>query len=73
MHDGLTLERRSIPTAVVCTEPFIPTAKAMARVQGVPDYPFITLPHPLGSLTRDEVRQRAEAALPGIIELLLAK
>lgn len=45
----------------------------MARVQGVPDYPFITLPHPLGSLTRDEVRQRAEAALPGIIELLLAK
>ena len=62
-----------MPAAAICTEPFIPTAKAMARIQGVPDYPFITLPHPLGSLTRDEVRERAEAALPRIIEMLLAK
>ena len=30
----------------------------MARVQGIPDYPFITLPHPLGSLTREEVKER---------------
>ena len=58
---------------VVCTEPFVPTVKAMARVQGIPDYPFITLPHPLGSLTREEVKERAESALPRIIELLLAK
>ena len=58
---------------VVCTEPFVPTAKAMARIQGIPDYPFITLPHPLGSLTREEVKARAASALPGIIELLLAK
>ena len=45
----------------------------MARVQGVPDYPFVTLPHPLGSLTTEEEKERADAALPGIIQQLLAK
>ena len=73
MHDGITFERQGIPAVVVCTEPFIPTAKSMARIQGIPDYRFVTLPHPMGSLTSDEVSERARAALPKVIEILLGK
>ncbi len=73
MHDGITFEQLGIPTAVVCTKPFIPTAKSMARILGIPDYPFVTVPHPLGSLKPDEVKERARMALPQIIEILLGR
>ena len=71
MLDATTFERNGIPAALICTEPFIPTAKSMARIQGIPDQPFAILPHPLGSLRADEVKDRARAALPKIIEMLL--
>lgn len=71
MHDAITLEKRRIPAALVCTDQFIVTAKAMARIQGLPDYPFAVVPHPMGSLAQDNTRQRAEQALPQVIELLL--
>ena len=47
---------------VLCTEPFIVTARNIARVMGVPDYPFAVLDHPIGSCTPDEIKQRAIVA-----------
>ncbi len=73
MHDGITLEQRSIPTAVICTVPFITSAKAMNRLKGVPDYPFVLIEHPVGSLTTAEIRARAQVTLPQVIEILIAK
>lgn len=55
---------------MVCTEPFIPTAKMMARLQGMANYPFAVIAHPIGSLTPAELRQRAEEALPQVVRLL---
>ncbi len=71
MHDGITFEKLGIPTAVLCTEPFVPTARTMARIQGIPDYYFAVLPHPLGSLTPGELKDRARVALPQVIDILL--
>lgn len=71
MHDGIELEKRGIPTAVICTDQFIPTGKAMARIKGLPDYPFITLPHPTGSLPPERLRQSLEEALPKVLPLLI--
>ncbi|MCH8194633.1 MAG: hypothetical protein IIB12_00995 [Chloroflexi bacterium] len=73
MHDGITFEKHGIPAAVICTEPFVRTAKSMARIHGIPDYGFVVLPHPMGSLTADQVQERARTALPGVIELLLGR
>ena len=70
MLDAITFEKRGIPAAVVITEPFVPTAEAMARLAGMPGYPHAVLPHPVGSLTAAEVSQRA-AAIAERIELLL--
>ena len=47
---------------VLCTEPFIVTARNIARVMGMPDYPFAVLDHPIGSCTPDEIKQRAIVA-----------
>jgi len=71
MHDSIELETRGVVTALICTDQFITTAKAMAQIRGIPDYPFAIVPHPMGSLTPQEVRAKAEAAVPKVIELLL--
>ena len=73
MHDGIELEKRGVPAAVICTEPFINSAKAMSKLGGIPDYPFVVLPHPLGSLTSDELRERAIQAAPEVLRILLAR
>lgn len=73
MHDGLTLEKRGIPTAVICTEPFITSAEAMKRLLGAPEYPYVVVPHPIGSLTPEQLRERARLALPKVLQLLVAK
>jgi hypothetical protein len=71
MHDSIELEKRGVPTALICTEQFIRTAQTMAKICGLPDYPFAVIPHPLGNLEPAEVRVRAEAAAPEIRRILL--
>ena len=73
MHDGIELEKRGVPAAVICTEPFVTSAKAMSKLGGIPEYPFVVLPHPLGSLTPDELRERAIQAAPEVRRILLAR
>ena len=73
MHDGITLEQRGVPSAVICTEPFITSAKAMNRLRGVPDFPFAVVEHPIGSLTPEGVGECAKKALPQVLQLLLTK
>jgi hypothetical protein len=70
--DAITFEKRGIPAAVVITEPFVPTAEAMARLAGMAGYPYAVLPHPVGSLRPAEVAARAEAITDRIVGLLLS-
>jgi len=70
LHDGIELDRRGVPTAVICTDQFIASAKAQAVICGNPLYPFVVVPHPIGSLTPAELRERAAAAAPQVIAIL---
>jgi hypothetical protein len=72
VHDAITLEKRGVPAAVICTEPFISSAKAMSRIGGIPDYPFVVVPHPLWSLTDEGLRGVAMRAAPEVLQILLA-
>jgi hypothetical protein len=56
---------------VLCTEPFEVTAKAIARVLGLPDYPFLKVQHPIGSCTLPELKVRAEVAYQQALPILL--
>jgi hypothetical protein len=45
----------------------------MARILGMPNYPFVTIPHPLGSLPEEELKERARMALPQVLGILLGQ
>lgn len=70
MHDGVTLEAHGVPTAVLCTEPFKVTGRAVAEMAGLKDYAFITLPHPIGSVSMEVLKERAQQAAP-LVERIL--
>ncbi|MCY3819730.1 MAG: hypothetical protein OXH52_10285 [Gammaproteobacteria bacterium] len=70
MHDGITFEQTGKRAVVLCTTPFEVTAKNMARMLGLPDYPFVIVDHPLGSCTVSEIRQRAASASERAISIL---
>ncbi len=71
MHDGIEIERRGKPAAVVCSDRFVVTAKAQAETCGSPDYPFAVVEHPIGRLPDEVLRERVAAALPQVVKLLL--
>ena len=70
MHDGITFEQLGKRAVVLCTEPFEITARTIARTLGLADYPFVLLPHPLGSCTEDEIGARAEIAAEATVRIL---
>ena len=64
------LRKRGLGAAVICSDPFLKLGQAQARVFGAPDLPMIVIPHPLGGISLDEVRGRAEVAIPKVVDLL---
>ena len=70
MHDVLAFEDRGIPTVLLCTEPFMNSAREHAAAFGNPDYAAVPVGHPLASLRPEQARGRADAALAGVIAIL---
>lgn len=54
-------------TAVLCSERFVPLAKAEAAALGLPGLPIIVVDHPIGGQEPDVVARRAQQALPQLI------
>ena len=73
MYDSIELEKLGIPAIAICTEPFESGAKAMSVLGGIPDYPFALIQHPIGSLTPEELHERAISAAPQVLASLLAR
>ncbi|MBT6276274.1 MAG: hypothetical protein HOI95_19345 [Chromatiales bacterium] len=71
MHDGITFEQYGKPAVVLCTHPFEVTAKNIARMLGMPEYPFVMVEHPLGSRTLEEVKRQAADAYNQALPILL--
>jgi hypothetical protein len=49
----------------------VATAQATAGVWGVPDYPVIYMPHPLSTLTDDEIQAGARRLADQVVRVLL--
>jgi len=67
------LRRRGLIAAVVCSDTFMKLGTAQAKVFGVPDLPLLKIPHPLGGLNIEKVRERAAAALPQLLKVVKEK
>ena len=72
MLDAVHFEQAGVPAAAVLTEPFATTGTAIAELQGFVDYPFATVPHPIGSLTEAQADALADAVTATVLGLLTA-
>ena len=70
MHDGISFEQLGKRAVVLCTEPFEVTAKNIARMMGLPEYPFVMVEHPIGSRTLPEIKVLAESAYEQALGIL---
>jgi hypothetical protein len=68
--DGTMFERQGVQTAALLTHIFLRPGDAMARVQGFPSYEYATITHPISSLDKSQIRERAEQALPQVLKIL---
>ena len=71
MLDGIVFEKHGIPAAAIITDVFDATGRAMAQAWGLPNYKYLSVPHPIANLTEDELDQRARDIVPQIVQLLL--
>ena len=71
MLDGILFEKAGVPAASIVTDVFEGTGRAMARSWGVPDYRFLSMPHPIANLTEAQLDQRAREIVPKVVKLIL--
>ena len=70
MHDALAAETRGIPAVAVMTDRFEPSARAVAELNGLPDYPYVVIPHPVANDSDAALRAKAEAVVERLVSLL---
>jgi hypothetical protein len=71
LADGIVLERAGVPAVSICTDAFVVPARAMAGVYGVPDFDFVTISHPIASLSAPEIEASVREAIPGVARILM--
>jgi len=67
------LEWAGIPSVAVVHQAMYGSARAVSRISGMPDYPYLTVdyPHiPLAIWTDEEIAEVASDLAPKILELL---
>ncbi len=64
-------ERLGVPAVGVMTTRFTSAATLMAKVLGMPAYPFVVIEHPISNAGDAGLEARARAALPDVTRQLL--
>jgi hypothetical protein len=59
-----------VPAVSVCTDAFVVPARAMADVYGVPEFQFVTIPHPIASLTPDQIEASVQPVIAEVVRIL---
>lgn len=59
-----------MPAVSIITDAFELPAKAMARNYGFPGFEYVTVSHPVASLSAAQVRQLAHDVTPRVLEIL---
>ncbi|HEX6527320.1 MAG TPA: hypothetical protein VF070_46015 [Streptosporangiaceae bacterium] len=59
-----------MPAVSICTDPFVLTAQAMARSYGFPGFEYVSIPHPVASLTVEQIRDRVRDFMPDLVRIL---
>lgn len=70
MLDAIFLEKRGVPSAAICTRPFIANGTTIAEANGASGYPFAVVDGPIGSATDAELAAMAESVTGEVRKLL---
>jgi hypothetical protein len=73
LHDALSAEKVGIPAAAVITDRFTQTARLIAQFNGMADYPFAVIAHPIADNSDDELRIKAVEALNQVARILIER
>jgi hypothetical protein len=52
------------------TDRFAVSVREIAAIEGLPDYPFVVIDHPIAGNPEDELHGKADRALTSVIALL---
>ncbi|MET0240555.1 MAG: hypothetical protein ABW184_11735 [Sphingobium sp.] len=70
--NAIELEKRGIPSFLICTPPFVDAVTSMAKLGGMSDVKWAVVEHPIGSVMEAELASRALDAARQFRECLLA-
>ncbi len=55
------------------TDRFALSVREIATIEGLPDYPFVIIDHPIAGNPTDELHGKADAALAEVLALLTTR
>ncbi len=64
------MEKKGIPTALIASSEFAAMANEECESLGLSSLPMVVVPHPVGGLKEEAVREKADNALEEIIHVL---
>jgi hypothetical protein len=70
VRDALEFEWMGKPSVVVVADALVGPADAMLRLCGVPDYPYLVTPFPVGNLDAEKIGRRADELIDDAVRLL---
>ena len=70
MLDSILLEKAGIPAISIVTDAFVETGRVMDSNWGVPEFRFLSVPHPVANLSDGDLDQRAGEVLNEVVKLL---
>lgn len=70
VYDSIDLEKRGTPVATVNSEEFVKLGQSESRSLGIPGLPLVTVPHPMGDVGHEVVRDRAADVVADLVRVL---
>jgi hypothetical protein len=55
------------------TDRFAVSVREIAAIEGLPEYPFVVIDHPIAGNPTEELRDKAERALASIVALMTVR
>jgi hypothetical protein len=63
------VEKLGVPTVTVATNAFLSLARSTMESIGLADMAFVEVPHPMGMVSLEEIRAKADRAFPEILRM----
>jgi hypothetical protein len=54
----------------IMTDRFAVSVREIATIEGLPDYPFVVIDHPIAGNPTEELHEKAERALASIVSVM---